>query len=57
MVGSQLKEIRELANGFYLQPFMGLLGPTAFLINVIKHLGNGINHVMYSSVVILAVSR
>lgn len=50
-------EIRELANGFYLQPFMGLLGPAAFLINVIKHLGNGINHVMYSSVVILAVSR
>lgn len=50
-------EIRELTNGFHLQPFMGLLGPTAFLINVIKHLDNGINPVMYSSTIVLAVSR
>lgn len=50
-------EIRELANGFHLQPFMGLLGPTAFLINVIKCFDNGINHVMHSSIVTPAVSR
>lgn len=50
-------EIRKLANGFHLQPFMGLLGPTAFLINVIKRFDNGISHVIYSSIVTLAVSR